>query len=505
MNEFYLKVLSGNHLGAEIPLESGRHSLGLGDQCDLVFTDASLNEIEVVIDLSEDGLITVSSSNDELLYLNGMPQGNQVNPNPFDIITANNLYFALGPAEADWPELPLPQLQRPAAEDLPDPGSDNDFEDDEDDLGELPDFPDDILDDGASNEDEEDLDLDLGDEPPFDEIVELGDDLDDDEDEDEEFDNPLADISKKWLLAIPLILVAIFLIIILASSPSEPAPEELRAQLSYFEHGDEIKNLLKLKNIKLKELPDKSILVSGYTNTLNDKQTLLNELRERGVPFTSQVVVMSELRANADTLLKTKGYQSLSLELDTSPGSLVMTGYVGSSEGLSKIIGMLKQEIHGLVAIVDQVENQAGRLNTLKSMLREKGLSPRIHLIQKPNQVTLEGHLLDDEQVYNLNDVVTRFRKRYGNNPVLRLGIKSGGASSKTPEPKSAALSIRAVSMGRVPYVIMEDGAKYLIGAKLENGYIIEDINLDYLLLTKGTSRIKYRLGGNRGGQENQQ
>ena len=28
MTEFYLKILSGNHIGAEIPIEPGRYSLG---------------------------------------------------------------------------------------------------------------------------------------------------------------------------------------------------------------------------------------------------------------------------------------------------------------------------------------------------------------------------------------------------------------------------------------------------------------------------------------------
>ncbi|MGB1272140.1 MAG: SctD/MshK family protein [Endozoicomonas sp.] len=60
---------------------------------------------------------------------------------------------------------------------------------------------------------------------------------------------------------------------------------------------------------------------------------------------------------------------------------------------------------------------------------------------------------------------------------------------------------MRGISMGKVPYVVLVNGSKYLIGAELSNGYIIEDINLEYLLLRNGTDRIKYRLGGNRGGQ----
>ena len=500
MNEFYLKILSGNHLGAEIPLEPGQHSLGKGELCDLVLTDNSLHETELVIEISEDGLLTVvSQADDPLLYVNGMPSGPAAQINAFDILTASNLFFALGPAEDSWPDLPLPELKRPEPKPEEPPTLEDNETDENDDFPDTLDELDDLENDNTelSSAEEDDLSalMDDDDEPEEDS---------DDEDLEDEFENPFANISRKWLIGIPagIIFLAIMIIILLSGSSSE---EDLPAA-SYLEQAKEIRATLRQKNVKLKELPDQSILISGYTLTMNDKQSLQRALRERNIPFSSQMVIMSELRANADALLKNRGYQSLSLELDNSPGSLVMTGYVASTEELSQVAAMLKQEVHGLVSIVDQVENQAGRLNTLKSMLREKGLSPRIHLKQKPNQITLEGHLLDDEQVYNLNDVVTRFRKRYGKRPELRVATKTAGAPAKVVNNKLApSLDIRSVSMGRVPFVTMADGAKYLIGAKLANGYIIEDINLEYLLLSKGTDRIKYRLGGNRGGPNSRQ
>ena len=263
-----------------------------------------------------------------------------------------------------------------------------------------------------------------------------------------------------------------------------------------------VKNKLGLKDITLKQLPDKALLVSGYTQTLQDKLELQKLLRKQGIPFNSQIVVMNEMRDNAEMLLRNRGYNELELELDNTPGSLVLIGYVATSDELEKIIRMLKQEIYGLVSVVDQVENQVGRVNTLKSMLREKGLIPRIHVVVRDQTIILKGHLLDEGQVYNLQTVVTKFQKKYANKPSIELATKySGGTLTNSQSPLS--LNIRGISMGKVPYVILIDGSKYLIGAKISNGYIIEDINLEYLLLTNGTDRIKYRLGGNRDGQNN--
>lgn len=485
MPEFYLKILSGNHIGAEIPLEPGRYSVGTDENCDLVLTDASLHDIELIIEISSEGALKVQTSTpDTPLYLNGIPSGSGVQSNHFDVLTSSGLFFALGPSDAQWPDLPLPELMRPEGEEeetIDDVPSDaGDSEQSEEDLI-SPDFEDELSDDYDESESEEDEEY---------------------EDEDDESESSLLErVNPKWLLAIPLGIASIFLLFLLIiPSPSvEPEPEIPGT----IEQAEQSRKELKLKDIKFKQQPDQSLLITGYTTTTEEKSELHKRLRTRGIPFNSQIVAMSEMRFYAETLLKSMGYETLSLELDNTAGSLVLTGYVATSEELERIIVALKQEIHGLASVVDQVENQVGRVNTLKSMLREKGLSPRIQAIVRAETITLKGHLLDEGQVYDLQELVRRFRKRYANKPAVILSTKYAGApiANENNQIVLPSLNIRGISMGNVPYVVLVDGSKYLIGAKLSNGYIIEDINLEYLLLTNGTDRIKYRLGGNRGGQ----
>ncbi|WP_160174010.1 type III secretion system inner membrane ring subunit SctD [Endozoicomonas montiporae] len=496
MSEYYLKILSGNHIGAEIPLEPGQYSLGKDESCDLVLSDASLRDSELVIQITPEGQLNIFPKHEEEpLYHNGQPVEKPFTIAAFDVVTANNLFFTLGPTDADWPEITLPELQRPE----PEPGE-TDSETPSEDIDNDDGLPDVELDD--DNEDDENLDddLDLGDES---DILSSEEGADIDENESRPSPPPIV---KKILIGLPLALICVIsltvVFLLLNEEPEELAPEN--QPVDHAMTARTIRDKLNQKHVRVKTLPDQSILVTGYTSTLKDKQNLQRSLHEQGVPFTSKLVIMNELRASADALLQNKDYTDIRLELDNTPGSLVMTGYVASAEELTNLIDMLKQEIHGLVSIVDQVENQSSRLNTLKSMLREKNLSARIHLVQKPNLITIEGHLLDDEQVYNLNDIVSRFRKRYRDNPVLKVATRTANDAKGSQGGLIPSLSIRGISMGRVPYVIMEDGGKYLIGAKLANGYIIEDINLDYLLLVKGTDRVKYRLGGNRDGQKKQ-
>ena len=469
MSEFYLKILSGNHIGAEIPLDPGRYTLGKSDSCDLVLTDENLRDSELVITINDDENITIqSTSSESTLHLNGEPVGATIHYNYFDIVTSNHLFIALGPANANWPSLALPNLA----------ATNNHISDEI----------------APSAVDSQELLLpSIAEELPED-------DSDDEEENNESEGGSIFDkINKKWLIATPLTFI-VFLVVAnwLFSSSNESSPQITPAPDNMLV-TTQAKQELALSGLQLKELPDQSIHISGYTQTLQDKLELQKRLRQQGIPFNSQIIVMNEMRDNAEMLLRDRGYDQLELELDNTYGSLVLTGYIATSDELEQIVNTLKQEIYGLVSVIDQVENQAGRINTLKSMLREKGLIPRVTVVVREQTARLKGHLLDEGQIYDLQNVVSKFRKKYANNPTLEIATRYQGGSI-TENQSSLSLDIRGISMGKVPYVILSDGSKYLIGAKFSNGFIIEDINLEYLILSNGTERIKYRLGGNRGG-----
>ncbi|ELT99076.1 hypothetical protein CAPTEDRAFT_211189, partial [Capitella teleta] len=182
MTEFYLKILSGNHIGAEIPLEPGRYSLGKDDGCDLVLTDDNLSDIELIIEIFDNGQVKLQSSTaDTPLYLNGEPVGSAIQYNYFDIVTSSNLFIAIGPVDAEWPTLALPNVAPPPTQEL------------------------------TINEEVQQI-------PETDESELSASDFDqkisDDEDDEDEFEEPsfIASIDKKWLAAIPVALVLVIAI-----------------------------------------------------------------------------------------------------------------------------------------------------------------------------------------------------------------------------------------------------------------------------------------------------
>lgn len=471
MTAFYLKILSGNHLGAEIPLEPGRFSLGRGEHCDLILTDACLAESELVIAIAEDGSLEINTESHHSLYLNGYPaEDGHLAPDYFDVFTCGTIHFALGPADQEWPEITLPPLHSPNIPPLS-AADENDAATDDT----PPPRPEHQPEQQAPTPQPQPLEID-----------------------------------KKWLIGLAL---ALFGLITALALLLFPASEEQPVTVAPLEQARQIKEQLQLPDIKIRQLPDKTLLITGYTQTRNKKDALVDQLRGHNLAFRSQVVVTSDMHTNAETLLKNRGYSQLSVEQDNTPGALVLIGYVPSAEQLDKVIRMLKEEIYGLNVVVDQVDNQASRVNALKAMIKEKGLATRVHLIERPGSVLIQGLLLDEGQFYKLKGLVDQFKTRFGSQPEVVISTRyARNNQPATPQPlrpeplrpeerngsrrPAPDITVRGVSMGPIPYVIMADGGKYLVGASLDNGYVIEDITLDYLLLSNGEQKIKFQLGG---------
>ena len=118
---------------------------------------------------------------------------------------------------------------------------------------------------------------------------------------------------------------------------------------------------MNLQDIRLKKLPDGSVVISGYVQDNNVKASLQKALNDAQVPYNFQAVVMKRYAGHCSRGSGQYDFELMSIELDTTPGSLVLTGYAANTKEVGRIRDILKQEVHGLVSIVDQVEYQTTR------------------------------------------------------------------------------------------------------------------------------------------------
>ncbi|WP_281646231.1 type III secretion system inner membrane ring subunit SctD [Parendozoicomonas sp. Alg238-R29] len=496
-----LKILSGPHVGAEIPLDSGTWTLGRHEECDLVLTDDTLAERHIELNISPEEVQVTNLAQGQSIYLSGEPQPDSFALQPHTVVMAGSLYFAVGAIGQPWPELSLsgpPATLTPQQPAKPTATS------------HTASAPEEIV---------------LEDNIPI-----IDDQVDDDELSDLEEERGLKEKAARskpgvfsslfnsmnsasvsfdffgWCKRHPFvlggmalggffsILIGGFFWLWTMTDPEKTALENITPAQT----AEVIITQMNIQDVSLKKLPDGSVIISGYVADNNVKDGLQKALNDAQVPYTFQAVVMNEMRANAAAVLEQYDFKQMSIELDTTPGSLVLSGYAANPKEVGRIREVLQQEVHGLVSIVDQVEYQVTRLKTLRTMLKERGLSQKIRLLETPGKVILKGRLGDASQGYYLKEIVQNFREKYSNRPQLVIDVTLPATDLATMQP---LLKIKSVSLGRIPYVILDNGEKYLRGAKLKNGYILENINLEYLTLKLGQERIKYFIGGGNGGQ----
>lgn len=480
-----LKILSGPHVGAEITLNAGQHSLGRHEECDLVLTDNSLADYQLEIHVSDESVEIINLVEEQSIHINGKAQENSFSLEPFAIVTAGNLHFAMAPENASWPNLTMPDLAvsasaKPKSEHTP------------------------TSTDSVNNADEDAYE----DEDEHEDILLPIDPL-----EDNKQATPkakrfkfLKQLHSRLLTLIPnkKLLIGSFVALLFIGFLSaffwlwqltDPTLNEKKKSISHIVKAETLRISQNLENVTLETLPTGSVLLTGYVINNSTEQAYLNALEEKIIPFNNQVIALDKMQENAESVLKMHGYNTVTVALDILPGTLILRGYLHTAKDLNKVRGLLRQEVNGLRAIIDQLDFQNSRIKALRAMLKSKSLSRRIKLLDQPGQVVVTGRLMNISQGYHLKEVIRTFREKYGKYPELVINVTLPSASMDTMQP---VINIKSVTIGKEPFIILNNNEKYLKGAKLENGYILEGITLEYLMLRLGQDKIKYHIGGNR-------
>ncbi|WP_376091727.1 FHA domain-containing protein [Roseomonas sp. CCTCC AB2023176] len=118
----------------------------------------------------------------------------------------------------------------------------------------------------------------------------------------------------------------------------------------------------------------------------------------------------------------------------------------------------------------------------LSERLAAAGLGPdRLRVSDGAGGALLVEGRLSAEETARFNDVRRWYDAAHGAGPALvpRLGVDIG--------PPRPGLRIRAVSLAPVPYIIASDGEKYGEGAVLEDGWVVESITRERVVLRRGS------------------
>jgi len=109
MAAYFLKILSGPHLGAEVLLREGRQVVGSADDCDILLDDGSVAAHHLALAVSPEGIRLAAL--EDAVYVEGRQAGpGDVPLSPCRIVTIGTTHLGVGLSGEKWPPVDLPAI-----------------------------------------------------------------------------------------------------------------------------------------------------------------------------------------------------------------------------------------------------------------------------------------------------------------------------------------------------------------------------------------------------------
>ncbi|MDC5707109.1 type III secretion system inner membrane ring subunit SctD [Vibrio europaeus] len=230
-------------------------------------------------------------------------------------------------------------------------------------------------------------------------------------------------------------------------------------------------------------------VLEGYVDDSTQKLQLLRRIDLLGINYKSDLRTMEEIRRGVRFILRNLGYHQVKVENGDETGTVLLTGYIDDASRWSQVEQILERDVPGLVAWKVELQRAGAYMDTLKQLLEKESLLKKVQIVTSGDRVEVRGEL-DDIETTRFYSVTREFREQYGEKPYLVLK-----SIPKVSKGSNVDFPFRSVNFGQVPYVILTDNVRYMVGSRTPQGYRISSVTPDGIELVKGGQVINIELG----------
>jgi len=247
---------------------------------------------------------------------------------------------------------------------------------------------------------------------------------------------------------------------------------------------------LKLDDVRVEwNATVRQAVLEGYVEDRTAKLQLLGRIDALGLNYKSDLRTMEEIRRGVRFILRNLGYHQVKIENGEETGTLLLTGYIDDASRWSQVEQILERDVPGLVAWKVELQRAGAYMDTLKTLLEKAELLKKVQLATSDDRIEVRGEL-DDIETTRFYGVTRDFREQYGEKPYLVLK-----SIPKVSKGTNIDFPFRSVNFGQVPYVILTDNVRYMVGARTPQGYRISSVTPAGIELVKGGRVITINLG----------
>ncbi|MDR1595985.1 MAG: type III secretion system inner membrane ring subunit SctD [Puniceicoccales bacterium] len=440
-SEFLLKVLSGNHQGAEIVFGYETIVIGSDSSSDVILSDSLIKPRHVELTFSGDGI--TAKPLDSKVFVDGKLIKNETaNVEQLQFITIGSTHMVIGPADQTWPAI--------SAADAPQIG-------------------------GEVEISEEDAKvLEINDEIPLDA-------------------GNVKKIKKRKTLiyGCGALVIATFAVALLSFMSMFSEPEKVIEKPDTFKLLQKVVSDMKLSNSVTVTKEATGFVASGYTTTEDEISVLRTKLN--AIDPTTKRKLYSEEKILSEINAQLALIESHPQVKVVTNGVFMLTGYVYDKTKWSKTRKRISEDVTGIVDLQDEVILPEKATNVASPIIARYKLTKKVRLMPQPEILAVVGLISkDEEESWKLAKV--QLEKAFRDIPLKNL-VRIDDQEVIRQQYFGSEVSSVSISENGMNWIGFKDGARYMVGSTLSNGYSIKDITPDNIVLTKDNQTIILKIG----------
>lgn len=241
------------------------------------------------------------------------------------------------------------------------------------------------------------------------------------------------------------------------------------------------------KGVSLQTAPDGSVSLRGYTWTTAERNALMRQIQDAGIQAKLHIWSQEEMVANAATIARSLDESGIKVVAGEELGSLLVQGFVSKSAAWARIRSVILADVGGIQSLNDdKLQSMDGYLDSFVQFVEKNGLSGRLKITTDGKRVIVKGELTQQE-IERVNSLRQEFVDTHGTEPAIVLEVVDVRSTIK--------LSIRSVSVGKVPFLVAKDGKKYMEGSAIGEDYFVKTIRPDHVVLVNKGMEIPFYYG----------
>ncbi len=483
---YLLKVFSGPHIGAEIMLPPGDYTIGSSPDCDIVLQDESVALKHARIVVGSD-LAQIVNIGDSAVFLNGRPITSDMPLVEYEAISLGTTHLALGKHNGAWNKVRVPIRSLPTVITKEENVNDNEVR-----KGFLKNIPKPFR-DGLKKATAFETDgflrayrLLLIKTPSLKGRSERT-------SNDNMPSNVKSGFTKKnkiivaTLTALSALTLLPVVMILTTTGYNDKPINSIENQASGVR---ETITQNKFADIDVSIADKKSIHINGYVDSAKEKEELygilaLQPSSTENTELFVNIFVGEKIEGLAKTVVSTLGLKNIDIKY-ASQGNLIASGYVADKNTWRKAKHILLEDIAGLKGISDEdVTDIKHFKESLSNRLEEENLAQKIRIEEKNKMLYVDG-VVNQEELKIWKNVREHFESSNRYFPAVHTQFHS--------IKDATGIIFKRIHSGVVPYVVSENGSKYLEGAPLPNGFVISKILRDKVILKKDFAELVYQI-----------